>query len=150
VQLQQQQPTKVFKLDEFGAPPYPELVAFTRNQTIQSNPALVAFTRNQTIQSNPALVCAFVKATVDGYKSATANPDAALQNLADQAEGLSLSDAKPQYEALAPIYKADAPVYGKIDLKVLSDYLTWAKQAKILDLSDDPSKFATDKFLPSA
>ncbi len=127
VQLQQQQPTKVFKLDEFGAPPYPELVAFTRNQTIQGN---------------PALVCAFVKATVDGYQQATANPD--------QAEGLSLSDAKPQYEALAPIYKADAPVYGKIDLKVLSDYLTWAKQAKILDLSDDPSKFATDKFLPSA
>lgn len=135
VQLQQQQPTKVFKLDEFGAPPYPELVAFTRNQTIQDN---------------PALVCAFVKATIDGYRSATANPDQALQNLADQAEGLSLSDAKPQYEALKPIYQADAPVYGKIDLKVLSDYLTWAKQAKILDLSDDPSKFATDKFLPSA
>jgi putative hydroxymethylpyrimidine transport system substrate-binding protein len=135
VQLQQQQPTKVFKLDEFGAPPYPELVAFTRNQTIQSN---------------PALVCAFVKATVDGYQQATANPDQALQNLAEQAEGLSLSDAKPQYEALAPIYKADAPVYGRIDLKVLSDYLTWAKQAKIMDLSDDPSKFATDKFLPSA
>jgi putative hydroxymethylpyrimidine transport system substrate-binding protein len=135
VQLQQQQPTKVFKLDEFGAPPYPELVAFARNQTLQSN---------------PALVCAFVKATVDGYKSATANPDQALQNLADQAEGLALSDAKPQYEALKPIYQADAPVYGRIDLKVLGDYLTWAKQAKILDLSDDPAKFATDKFLPSA
>jgi hypothetical protein len=29
-------------------------------------------------------------------------------------------------------------------------YLTWAKEAKILDLSDDPAKFATDKFMPSA
>jgi hypothetical protein len=33
---------------------------------------------------------------------------------------------------------------------VLADYLTWAKQAKILNLTDDPAKFATDKFLPSA
>jgi hypothetical protein len=36
---------------------------------------LVALTRNQTLRDNPALVCAFVKATVDGYRSATANPD---------------------------------------------------------------------------
>jgi putative hydroxymethylpyrimidine transport system substrate-binding protein len=135
VQLQQQEPTKVFKLDEFGAPPYPELVAFTRNETISEN---------------PALVCAFVKATAEGYKQAEANPDQALANLTKQAEGLALSDAKPQYEALKPIYKADAPVYGTLDLKVLSDYLAWAKKAGILDLSDDPSKFATDKFLASA
>jgi hypothetical protein len=33
---------------------------------------------------------------------------------------------------------------------VLGQYLTWAKEAKILDLSDDPAKFATDKFMPSA
>ena len=39
VQLQAQEPTKIFKLDEFGAPPYPELVAFTRNDNITGNPA---------------------------------------------------------------------------------------------------------------
>jgi NitT/TauT family transport system substrate-binding protein/putative hydroxymethylpyrimidine transport system substrate-binding protein len=135
VQLQQREPTKVFKLDEYGAPAYPELVVFTRNQTIQSN---------------PALVCAFVKATVEGYQQATANPDQALQNLTEQAEGLALADAKAQYEALKPIYQADKPVYGTLDLKVLADYLAWAKQADILDLSDDPSKFATNQFVPSA
>ena len=43
---------------------------------------------------------------------------------------------------LAGVYQADAPVYGALDLKVLADYLTWAKEAKILDLSDDPAKFA--------
>jgi putative hydroxymethylpyrimidine transport system substrate-binding protein len=135
VQLQAQEPTKVFKLDEFGAPPYPELVAFTRNDTIQQN---------------PALICAFVKATVDGYASATANPDQALDNLTKQAEGLALSDAKAQYEALKPVYQADAPVYGALNLEVLGEYLTWAREAKILDLSDDPAKFATDRFMPSA
>jgi putative hydroxymethylpyrimidine transport system substrate-binding protein len=135
VQLQQKEPTKVFKLDEFGAPPYPELVVFTRNQTIQSN---------------PALVCAFVRATQQGYQQATASPDAALASLAKQSQGLSLSAAKPQYEALKPVYQANAPVYGRLDLKVLGDYLTWAKQAKILDLSDDPSKFATDQFITNA
>ena len=135
VQLQAKEPTTVFKLDEFGAPAYPELVAFTRNDTISSN---------------PALICAFTKATVDGYTSATANPDQALDNLTKQAEGLALSDAKAQYEALKPVYQADAPVYGALNLAVLGEYLTWAKEAKILDLSDDPAKFATDKFTPSA
>jgi putative hydroxymethylpyrimidine transport system substrate-binding protein len=135
VQLQQREPTRIFKLDEYGAPPYPELVVFARNDTIQQN---------------PALVCAFVKATVDGYTQATANPDQALANLTKQAEGLALSDAKAQYEALKPVYQADAPVYGRLDLKVLGDYLTWAKEAKILDLSADPSTFATDRFMPSA
>ena len=135
VQLQAQEPTKVFKLDEFGAPAYPELVAFTRNDTINDN---------------PALVCAFTKATVEGYTQATANPDQALDNLTKQAEGLALSDAKAQYEALKPVYQADAPVYGALNLAVLAEYLTWAKEAKILDLSDDPAKFATDKFTASA
>jgi putative hydroxymethylpyrimidine transport system substrate-binding protein len=135
VQLQAKESTRVFKLDQFGAPAYPELVAFTRNDTIQSN---------------PALVCAFVKATVDGYTQATANPDQALDNLTKQAEGLALSDAKAQYEALKPVYQADAPVYGKLNLQVLADYLTWARETGILDLSDDPAKFATDRFMPSA
>jgi putative hydroxymethylpyrimidine transport system substrate-binding protein len=135
VQLQAKEPTKVFKVDEYGAPGYPELVAFTRNDTIADN---------------SALVCAFTKATVEGYTQATANPEQALDNLAKQAEGLALSDAKAQYEALKPVYRTDAPVYGALHLKVLAYYLTWAKGAKILDLSADPSKFATDRFLPGA
>ena len=135
VQLQAQEPTKVFKLDEFGAPAYPELVAFAGNDTINDN---------------PALVCAFTKATVEGYTQATANPDQALDNLTKQAEGLALSDAKAQYEALKPVYQADAPVYGALNLAVLAEDLTWAKEAKILDLSEDPAKFATDKFAASA
>jgi putative hydroxymethylpyrimidine transport system substrate-binding protein len=135
VQLQAQEPTRIFKLDQYGLPPYPELVAFTRNDTISDN---------------PALVCAFTKATQEGYTQATANPDQALDNLTKQAEGLALSDAKAQYEALKPVYQADAPVYGALNLEVLGQYLTWAKEAKILDLSDDPAKFATDKFMPSA
>jgi putative hydroxymethylpyrimidine transport system substrate-binding protein len=135
VQLQAQEPTKIFKLDEFGAPSYPELVAFARNDTVSGN---------------PALLCAFVKATVEGYAQATANPDQALDNLTKQAEGLALSDAKAQYEALKPVYQADVPTYGALNLAVLADYLTWAKEAKILDLSDEPSKFATDRFTAGA
>jgi ABC-type nitrate/sulfonate/bicarbonate transport system substrate-binding protein len=134
VQLQQEEPTRIFKLDEFGAPPYPELVAFTRNETIADD---------------PALVCAFAKATVEGYQQAEADPDQALANLSKQSEGLSLSAAEQQYEALKPVYKADAPVYGHLNDKVLADYLSWAKKAGVLNLADDPSKFATTRFLPN-
>jgi NitT/TauT family transport system substrate-binding protein/putative hydroxymethylpyrimidine transport system substrate-binding protein len=132
VQLAAQKPTTVLKLDEYGAPPYPELVMFTRNETITGN---------------PALVCALTRATQQGYAAAKDNPDQALDNLTKQAEGLALSDAKAQYTALEPVYQADKPEYGTIDTKVLGDYLTWAKSAGVLDLSADPSKFATNSFV---
>jgi NitT/TauT family transport system substrate-binding protein/putative hydroxymethylpyrimidine transport system substrate-binding protein len=133
VQLRRQQPVRIFKLDEYGAPPYPELVVFARNRTLSRR---------------PELVCSFVAATVAGYRKAIADPDAALGDLARQAQGLALSDARPQFEALKPVYQANAPVYGQIDLGVIGAYLTWAKQAGVLDLSADPSRLATTRFLP--
>jgi hypothetical protein len=114
-----------------------------------------AKSRTNTIKSiilseRPSLICAFTKATAEGYAQANANPSEAPCNLSKQARGLALSDAKAQYDALKPVYQADAPVYGALDLKVLADYLAWAREAKILDLSDDPAKFATDRFLQGA
>ncbi len=63
---QQRIPIRVFKVDEFGAPPYPELVLTTSRQLIESDPDLVD---------------AVVAATRRGYAFAIRIPNAALDDL---------------------------------------------------------------------
>ena len=131
VQLSAMEPTFIFRLDEFGAPTYPELVLFARN----------AF-----LESDPCTVQAFVDATAKGYADMVANPDAALQTLLDQTQGLALNETKTQLDALMPVFKGDAPAYGHVNMDALAAYLKWSKDAGILDMTNAPTDFATDQF----
>ena len=131
VQLQAERPTRIFRLDEYGAPPYPELVVFVRNETLSDRPELVR---------------GFVEATRRGYQDLLSDPDAALQRLIDATEGLSLKESRAQLEALVPVFQADAPCYGTVNLSVLDQYLKWAREAGVLDLDADPADFATDEY----
>jgi hypothetical protein len=46
------------------------------------------------------------------------------------------------------VLRADAPAYGRLNLAVLKDYLDWIREMGVLDVREDPSKFATNEFLP--
>src|SRR3954449_1117519 len=59
-------PVRVFKVDEFGAPPYPELVLCTSRKTLESDPKLVD---------------AVISATRRGYAFAEQHPEKALSDL---------------------------------------------------------------------
>lgn len=131
VQLQAMEPAFIFRLDEFGAPTYPELIFFARNEFLDADPC--------TAQ-------AFVDATAKGYADMVADPDAALQTLLDQTQGLALNESKAQLEVLLPVFRGDAPVFGHVNMDALAAYLVWAKNAGILDMSNPPTDFATDAF----
>jgi NitT/TauT family transport system substrate-binding protein/putative hydroxymethylpyrimidine transport system substrate-binding protein len=131
VQLQAMEPTFIFRLDEFGAPTYPELVMFSRNEYLDKNACLTQ---------------AFVDATAKGYEDMVADPAAALQTLIDATQGLALNETKAQLEVLMPVFKGDAPAYGHVNMDALQAYLDWAKKAQILDMSNPPTDFATDQF----
>jgi NitT/TauT family transport system substrate-binding protein/putative hydroxymethylpyrimidine transport system substrate-binding protein len=83
-------PIRVFKVDEFGAPPYPELVLCTSEQLLKEDPDLVE---------------AVVAATRRGYASAAANPAAALDDLLAANPALERADQAAQMKALAPILR---------------------------------------------
>jgi NitT/TauT family transport system substrate-binding protein/putative hydroxymethylpyrimidine transport system substrate-binding protein len=80
-------PTRVFKVDEYGAPPYPELV--------------IAASRG-TIEDDPGLVAGVVTATRRGYEFAVAHPGRALDDLLDSASGLDRGEQAAQLRALLP------------------------------------------------
>ncbi|MBK5219324.1 MAG: ABC transporter substrate-binding protein [Thermoleophilia bacterium] len=80
-------PVRIFKVDAYGAPRYPELVLTTSRQTLRDDPQLVD---------------AVVAATRRGYADAVANPDRALDDLLAANPGLDRADQAAQLQALGP------------------------------------------------
>ena len=84
---QQGVPIEIFKVNRYGAPPYPELV-------------LVA--SGKTIQRDPELVEAVLDATARGYEYAVDNPERALADLLAEVPGLERAEQQAQLDALLP------------------------------------------------
>jgi len=80
-------PIRVFKVDEYGAPPYPELV-------------LVA--SQGSIDRDPGLVRSVVDATKRGYGFAVGHPKKALEDLLAEVPSLDRADEQAQLAALLP------------------------------------------------
>ncbi|MDQ2629504.1 MAG: ABC transporter substrate-binding protein [Actinomycetota bacterium] len=81
-------PLRVFKVDRFGAPPYPELVLATSRRLLEDDPDLVdAVTR--TVRR--------------GYAFTERNPDAALNDLLAANPSLEQADQEAQLDVLLPI-----------------------------------------------
>jgi NitT/TauT family transport system substrate-binding protein/putative hydroxymethylpyrimidine transport system substrate-binding protein len=78
-------PVRVFKLDRYGAPPYPELV-LTASQ--------------ETIERDPELIDAMVEVTTRGYELAASRPAAALDALLAAIPSLDRSEQQAQLDAL--------------------------------------------------
>lgn len=98
-------PVRVFKLDRYGAPPYPELV-------------LTATRR--TIRDDPELVDAVVGATRRGYRLAALRPAAALADLTASVPSLDPAEQRAQLRVLSPELRP-AP----FDRRVLREWVEW-------------------------
>jgi len=133
VQVAAHGPATVMRLDDYGAPPYPELVVFAREDFLAREPGTVR---------------GFLRAVSRGYDDAVSKPDVACAAMSGQVEGETTEGLKPYLESLIPVFKADAPEFGWLNLSVLKDYADWTKEIGVLDLREDPAKFATNEFLP--
>jgi putative hydroxymethylpyrimidine transport system substrate-binding protein len=106
-------PIRVFKVDRYGAPPYPELV--------------LAASR-KTIVGDPGLVDAMVAATARGYGFAVAHPAAAIDDLLAAAPGLDRADQAAQLRVLRPALHP-AP----FDPAVLRAWAAWDLEHGLLE-----------------
>jgi NitT/TauT family transport system substrate-binding protein/putative hydroxymethylpyrimidine transport system substrate-binding protein len=80
-------PIRIFKVNRYGAPPYPELV-------------LVA--SRQTVEHDPDLVEAVLAATTRGYELAVDNPERVLDDLLAEVPSLERGEQQAQLDALLP------------------------------------------------
>jgi NitT/TauT family transport system substrate-binding protein/putative hydroxymethylpyrimidine transport system substrate-binding protein len=109
-------PTREFRVDDYGAPRYPELVLATSAQMLREQPDLVA---------------SMVAATNAGYDDADADPDAALVDLLDAVPVLDPDEQRAQLDALT-----DAGAFrdaGELDRDTLVAWERWDLDHAILE-----------------
>jgi putative hydroxymethylpyrimidine transport system substrate-binding protein len=106
-------PIHVFKVDEFGAPPYPELVLCTSEKLLKSDPTLVD---------------SVVSGTRRGYVFTEQHPDEALNDLLAANPSLERADQKAQQRVLLPVLHPQA-----FDKQVLEAWAAWDLQHGLLE-----------------
>lgn len=106
-------PVRIFEVDRYGAPPYPELVLTTSHRTLEQDPGLVD---------------AVVAATRRGYAFAASDPDAALDDLLAADPSLDRADQRAQMSVLLPVL-APRP----FDFDVLREWASWDLEHGLLE-----------------
>ncbi|HVD40670.1 MAG TPA: ABC transporter substrate-binding protein [Solirubrobacterales bacterium] len=106
-------PIRTFKVDEFGAPPYPELILSTSRETLDDDPELVD---------------AVVAATRRGYAFTERDPDAALKALVAANPELAVAEQQAQLKVLLPILQP-----RPFDEAVLQEWADWDLQHGLLE-----------------
>ena len=129
VALQAQRPgIREFKVDDFGAPPYPELVLCVTRQTLRDERALVSAT---------------VRALRRGYQEAIADPESAVEALVGRA-GVKRDSTERELDAVSPAFTEGAARYGALDPGTLRAWARWEARFAITKRPPDvAAAFAT-------
>jgi putative hydroxymethylpyrimidine transport system substrate-binding protein len=98
-----------FKVDDFGAPPYPELVLCVSRETLRDDRALVAAT---------------VRALRRGYRETIDDPESAVEALVERA-GVQRDPTQRELDAVSPAFTEGATRYGALDRSALEAWAAW-------------------------
>lgn len=121
----------VFRPDEYGSPPYPELVFFASGDTIENRPEILT---------------AFADATARGYEFALNDKTGAISHLAANADGIDVDFATAEFENVEPHYLGPNGNFGEVSDDAIAEYLTWAVEVGVLE--SEPENLITTEFLP--
>jgi len=102
--------TREFRVDDYGAPPYPELVLATARSTLRDDRPLVDAT---------------VRALVRGYGVTVSDPASSLADLEAAVPGLDAKQLQAQLDALEPALSPPGEPIGALDPRVLAQWARW-------------------------
>jgi putative hydroxymethylpyrimidine transport system substrate-binding protein len=114
-----------FRVDDYGAPGYPELV--------------LCVTR-QTLQDKPSVVRAAIRALQRGYAETQNDPESAVSTMLDREPGLDRAALSAQLDAVAPDFTAGAAEFGELQPRVLREWAAWDVRFGILKRPIDVSR----------
>jgi putative hydroxymethylpyrimidine transport system substrate-binding protein len=114
-------PTREFRVDDHGAPRYPELVLTTTEDFVRDDPELIG---------------AVVAATVRGYEVAARDPRGSLDDLVAEARGTDTAAQRAQLRALLAAGAFRDP--GRLAPDVLAAWSRWDARNGILEGPLDP------------
>lgn len=123
-----------FRVDDFGAPAYPELVLVTTRRTLDERRPLVDAT---------------VRAVQRGYVETQTDPESAITTMLSAERELDRDTLMAQLDAVAPAFTAGADFVGQLRPEVLREWAAWAVEFGILERPPDVGRhFATDVAQP--
>jgi putative hydroxymethylpyrimidine transport system substrate-binding protein len=111
-----------FRVDEFGAPAYPELVLCVTRSALEEKRSVIEAT---------------IRALQRGYTQAQTDPESAVTALVEAESGLDRAAAQAQLDAVAPAFTAGARAYGQLREDVLREWAAWDVEFGILERRPD-------------
>ncbi len=100
-----------FRVDDFGAPSYPELVLCVTRETLRDDPGMVERT---------------VTALRRGYDEALKDPELAVETLVRRNRGLDRGLVLAELRALGSAFTAGGGRFGELDRERLAAWARWA------------------------
>lgn len=121
--------TRDFRVDDYGAPSYPELLLVTTGATLRDDRPLVDAT---------------VRALVRGYGVTVHDPASSLADLEAAVPGLDASQLQAQLDALEPALSPPGEPIGALDPRILVRWARWEARFGIVKRPPDVARlFAT-------
>jgi putative hydroxymethylpyrimidine transport system substrate-binding protein len=130
----------IFRVDDYGAPSYPELVLCATRRTIQRDPRLTQHV---------------VDALVSGYDFTLSNPSRSAVDLEQFVPGLDPKLVSAQLQALLPTFRGADGRVGQLNVATLRAWAAWearfgiVSRAPVVTRAFDPS-FAANAPGPAA
>ncbi len=122
-----------FRVDDYGAPSYPELVVCATSHTLHAHPGLAR---------------GVVGALVHGYDAALANPAAGQRALESEVPGLDHGLDSRELAALRPAFTGPEGRFGVLDRALLKRWATWEAKFGLVRSAPDVSTMFDTSFAP--
>jgi len=106
-----------FRVDDFGAPRYPELVLVVGRTLLQDQPSVVR---------------AIIRTLQRGYTETQRDPESAVQAMVEREPDLDRDALAAQLDAVAPAFQAGVPAYGLLEADRLRAWARWDEEFGIL------------------
>jgi putative hydroxymethylpyrimidine transport system substrate-binding protein len=131
VALEEKRPgTQQFRVQDFGAPSYPELVLATTRETLEAEAPVVR---------------AAIRALRRGYEATINDPESAVSALTDEEPTLDRALTEKELDAVSASFTAGADFYGQLDRERLETWATWEQRFGIVKAKPDVgAMFDTD------
>ncbi len=123
----------IFRVDQYGAPAYPELVLVATAAALRARPDL---TRD------------VVRALTTGYEQVLRQPAGGAQALRQLVPGLDPRLLDAELRGLLPVFRAPAGRVGALDPRHLAAWAQWERRFGIVAATPDVGTMFTGRYLP--
>jgi ABC-type nitrate/sulfonate/bicarbonate transport system substrate-binding protein len=123
-----------FRVDDFGAPSYPELV--------------LAVSR-ETLRDRPSVIRAALRGIARGYETTRRDPEGSVGDLLSRVRGADRAELLAQLDAVGPAFTAGADRFGELDEKRLREWAAWEVRFGIVEKRPDVDQAFEGRYVPT-